>query len=189
MKNIQIVEFENLDVIADKAWQIIAPDLVDFDYLYHMDNHYDDSYTDRFKQIPELAEQMHRLGLWEHWDWTAVVVIYEEMPIHIDNKNLYPNDMGGDYSLNIPIRNTKDTYTIFYRPKPDQDPQRVYEPGTAIDFFEYEATQVEEIERVELLKPVLFNVSVPHNVVIESKQLPRVAIALRLNKKFQGRLP
>lgn len=174
MKNFKNVSIENLDIIVEKSLDIIkSTGIPNFTHLYYLDN-YTTSH-DRFKDIPELAEEMKKLGWYDYWLGTAIVVNYEDLPIHQDTGDF-------EYSLNLPIQNTKDTYTAFYDVSAPATMKIV--PNTTVTYMSFDPEISTLVEKVEIVQPTLLNVKTPHNVIIRTKNLPRITIALRLGNNF-----
>ena len=88
MKNFRYIEINNLEIITEKALKVIEDGgLPSHTHLYYLD-------PDRFKKILELAEEMKRLGWYDYWIATAIVVNYQDLPIHQDTGDF-------EYSLNF----------------------------------------------------------------------------------------
>lgn len=175
MKNFKHIDIDNLDTIINKAYAVIEQGkLPNHTHLYYLDD-----YTcqhDRFKDIPELAEEMKKLGWYEYWLGTAIVVNYQDLPIHQDTGDF-------EYSLNLPIKNTKGTYTAFYDVSAAATMKVV--PNTSVTYMSFDPEISTLIEQVELIQPTLLNVKTPHNVVLKTTTLPRITIALRLGNNFK----
>lgn len=124
------------------------------------------------RSILPLVDSMVDVGLYRHWVATSLVLTYKEIPIHKDNAREF------DYSLNLPILNTENTYTTFY--KSMEEPTTLYLPN-GLPYDAYDKQHCVEIDVVELLQPTIFNVKVPHGVTIHNKTTPRISLALRLN--------
>jgi hypothetical protein len=75
-----------------------------------------------------------------------------EIPLHIDAKR--------NCALNIPLENTVDSHTIFY--KFIEDPKLTYNSKW---IFNEINSKVEETFRFTLMKPTLINNAVPHSVL------------------------
>ena len=126
----------------------------------------------QLRSIGPLADSMISIGLYDSWVATSLVLTYKEIPIHKDNANEF------DYSLNLPIINTDNTYTTFYNT--NALPTTRYLPnGLPYDAYDKESCQV--IEVVEVTSPTLLNVKVPHGVTLSSGSVPRITLALRIN--------
>jgi hypothetical protein len=172
MINFRTIEIENLDVIVAKCLAIMRPHIVNFTNLYYLDSfNQSNGRTDRFRQIPELMSAMKKLGWDHHWWTSALVVSYNDLPIHYDHGDF-------KYSLNIPILNTKGTSTVFYKANA---PATLKNPFEGQYYYEYDPKDVEEIERVEIIQPTLIKVHTPHTVLLGAGLKPRVVLALRLH--------
>jgi len=175
MKNFRHIEINNLEIITEKALKVIEDGgLPSHTHLYYLDDY--NFLPDRFKKIPELAEEMKRLGWYDYWIGTAIVVNYQDLPIHQDTGDF-------EYSLNLPIKNTKDTYTAFYEVSAPATMKVV--PNTSVTYMSFDPEISTLIEKVEIIQPTLLNVKTPHNVVLKTTNLPRITIALRLGKNFK----
>ena len=172
MKNFRTIELDNLDVIVAKCLAMIKPHIVNFTNLYYLDSfNQSNGRTDRFRQVPELMEAMKKLG-WDQCWWTsALVVSYDDLPIHYDHGDF-------KYSLNIPILNTKGTHTVFYEASA---PATLKNPFKDQYYYEFDPKDVVEVERVEIIQPTLIKVHSPHTVLLGDGPKPRVALALRLH--------
>jgi hypothetical protein len=91
-------------------------------------------------------------------------------PIHIDAKR--------KCTLNIPIIGTEYSETIFYKcigiPELKFDPSRIYNEVTS---------GVEETFRFTLVRPVLFNTTIPHKVELQDGH-ERVILSWSLNPEY-----
>ena len=107
---------------------------------------------DFIKQSPSLVKYATSLGLVLR-ECAILIASKGGAPRHIDQGPVIAK-------LNIPILNTKDTYTEWYD------------------------DQGKQIARVEIDKPVVFNSSIAHQVVIgEQAVVPRVMLACMLIKE------
>jgi hypothetical protein len=127
--------------------------------------------------IGPLVDSLKSIGLYDSWVATSLVLTYNEIPVHKDNAHEF------DYSLNLPILNTENTYTSFYNVT--QPPVTKYLPnGLPYDVYEKEYCEV--IDTVEINAPTLLNVKVPHGVMLGGGQVPRVTLALRINNVYEN---
>lgn len=180
MKTGKQVHLDNFEIISSKIWTMIdqLQPLPADSYLFYADDRSSPDF-DRFRTIPELSDELKKLGWYDYWINTAIVVTYENgLIIHQDYGT--PN-----YSLLIPVRNTKDTYTVFYD-TPGKPEKHQLDDGTA--FYWYPPDQCVEIDRVESIAPTLINVKTPHGVINKSLVQPRVLITLRLHPDFPDHL-
>ena len=74
------------------------------------------------------------------------------MPTHIDAKR--------NCTLNIPIQNTENTYTVFYEAEDETDVVNVKER-----VYDVVNSKLKEIHRFSLLHPVIMNTKIPHGVI------------------------
>ena len=162
----------NLDAIKARCLAMMKPHIVNYTNLYYLDS-FDQSRgrTDRFRQIPELMLEMTRLGWQNHWWTSALVVSYDDLPIHHDHGDF-------EYSLNIPILNTEDTWTVFYQAHAEP---MLRNPFKDQYYYEYDPKDVVEVERVSIVQPTLIKVHTPHTVLLGTRPKPRVVLALRLH--------
>ena len=176
MTNYKFVDMPNLDLITQKIYDVIAQHgLPDCPSVYYLDP---EGTEDRFKQIPELSNAMKQIGLYDYWTTTAAIVCYTDgLPIHDDSE---PN-----YALVLPIKNNKDAFTVFYDVVGDPIEKFVESKHAQLRYFMYTPEQSREIERVEITRPTIINVRVPHNVIVYSKETPRITLAMRLHDDFK----
>lgn len=141
-------------------------------------------------EVATLLEAVPRLkrGL-EHYDVKATyaVCIYKgkgdprsqdvesraEPLIHIDNM---PGVMA---RLLFPVLNTAGSYTVFY----DSDKAGDFQPyDKGRKSYQFDPKDCVEIDRVELIKPIILRVDKPHAAHCNMETLPRVSLSLRLDK-------
>jgi hypothetical protein len=93
------------------------------------------------------------------------------IPLHIDAQR--------SAAFNIPIKNTEESETIFYRyidqPNLEYDAKNI--------FFRIKS-EVEEIFKFTLITPTLINNSIPHMVVNKSSE-PRIILSWSVKKEFK----
>lgn len=182
MKNFKMIELINLYKIQEEAYNIISQDdnIPDYTHLYYLDNCHS-AELDRFKYIPSLRDEIKRLGWFDYWKNTAIVITYQ------DGLILHQDSGESGYSLLIPIKNTKNTWTVFYDVDTEAVPTQL--PNSSLTYLGFpELSTVQEIERVESISPVLLNIKTPHKVIVDSEVVPRITISLRMNKKFNSEM-
>ena len=130
----------------------------------------------------------------EKYNWVdsiegiSVVVVpgKQILPIHHDWGTL-------THSLNIPILNCVNTWTIWYKIDEGEETVRpgsytIYDEDKGEDvtytFYEYCDTKCTEVERLELVTPHLLNVRQPHSVW-NPTIATRLVLAVRLMPDFQ----
>jgi hypothetical protein len=174
----QKINIDNLDSISNQCYSIIEKaGISESSNFYHLDL----NTPDRFKQLADLNILMKKLGLYNHWILTSIVVSYSDIPIHID---MSPSNHF-NYSFNIPIKNTKNTYTVFYEISKDLDQIIVQIPdGSPYGYYPNDPKKVKPIDSIEMTVPVIINTQIPHNVIHKSKNFPRINLLCRLGDSF-----
>lgn len=92
-----------------------------------------------------------------------VYTLPDGLPVH--------TDAGRKCTLNIPLLNCEDTVTIVYQPI---ESDTIRETDRVLDRF-LSTDKLVEIYRFELTKPMLFNTTLPHEVVSNGKN--RISIS------------
>lgn len=123
------------------------------------------------QSIAPLESDLKLVGLYERWVASSLVLTYNKIIIHRDHADEF------NYSLNLPIVNTENTYTCFY--KSDKPPVTKYLPN-GLPYDAYDESRCEMIDEVEILQPTLLNVKNPHAVILGNGNTPRITIALRM---------
>ena len=143
MKCYHILECDNLVNIQQETllWLDRHQDLFDSDEYWNKID-----YMDFIRNSPSLIQYINLLGL--KLRECAILIGYEDgLGRHTDEGPIIAK-------INIPILNTKDTYTEWY------------------------TDSGEQIARVEIDKPVVFNSSIAHQVVMgETARTPRIMLA------------
>ena len=169
------IYIENLETIAQSCYSIIE----DAGLKRHTDLYYIDKFgeknKDRFRNLPVLRDLMTSLNLYDYWFSTAIVETYTDLRIHKDTGEF-------TFSFNIPIQNTKDTYTVFY--ETIGQPKKMYIPNSYVDYMYYPIEQTTEINRFEMTEAAIINTQIAHNVLHCSKVKPRIVLALRLDGSY-----
>lgn len=124
------------------------------------------------QSIPLLVEDLKSVNLYKYWVASSLVLTYDRIVIHRDHAAEF------DYSLNLPIMNTEDTYTCFY--SSSVEPQTRYLPN-GLPYDAYDENTCSIIDKVELVEPTLLNVKIPHGVTLGNNKIPRITIALRMS--------
>lgn len=124
------------------------------------------------QRIPLLVQDLGELGLYDGWVATSLVLTYTRIPIHKDHAAEF------DFSLNLPIINTENTYTCFY--EASEPPETRILPN-GIPYDAYDESKCRLVDKVEILQPTLLNVKVPHGVTLGNGKTPRITMALRMN--------
>lgn len=89
---------------------------------------------------------------------------------------------GHKLSLNIPIANCNNTYTIFYESieTPVEQYCNDFITTNCQSYWQYDPSSCTEIARIEMNQPCLIDVSVPHNAINPTNKL-RVLMLVRLS--------
>jgi hypothetical protein len=93
------------------------------------------------------------------------------IPLHVDAHR--------SAAFNIPIKNTKESKTIFY--EYIEEPILEYDPK---NIFNRIRSNVKEIFKFTLLEPTLINNSIPHMVVNDSSE-PRIILSWSIQKELK----
>ncbi len=102
-----------------------------------------------------------------------------DFPIHHDST-------GDKYSLNIPIQNCNNTYTLFYESEIPPSEQYRYDPvkNHRQSYWQYDSSRCKEIARIEMSRPHLIDVSGPHNVINPTNKT-RIIMLVRLSTDIE----
>lgn len=175
MNNFKYISINNLQIIKEKVYDIIEKNgIPPYSQTYYLSGW--DGIPDIFKQVSELAQEMKILGWYDNWIATAILVSYVDLPIHQDTGNF-------EYSFNLPIKNTENTFTVFY--EVSAPATLACTPGTTVTYMNFDPAHSIAIESVEVIEPVLMKVKIPHNVILKTQSLPRITIAMRLANNFK----
>ena len=155
------VDIPNLDKIqqelASEPMMALAKESVPEDRLY------DFVYLkrDQVEQyIPETLKFFSSVGLGQKWFYMAYVIVRKSslMPIHVD----YVNPEDGCFALNLPVKNTKDSYTVFYEVQGKmEDGVKVVDNKITYGTFT-EDQVIKEISRCDANRPYWMNTSIAH---------------------------
>jgi hypothetical protein len=143
-----------------------------------------DHYTGRYKKIPHFVEAIETLKPFEEVDAVCYIIVgpNDRLVKHTDIG--YKNPI----VLNIPVYNCDDTYSVFYRVDNRTKTLIAGDFGTANHLLDsYEADETEVVEKVVMSKPMLYNVSVPHNAINDTTE-PRVVLSVRFKTPFDDNI-
>jgi hypothetical protein len=134
-------------------------------------NHLDLALT--LDQCPGLAAwfRSHRL------EPRASILILQ--PPGADHKSVHTDTTQDLLALNFGISNLQDTWCAFYTLTRGSPVLRALPPGPA--WQHYPSADLEEIGRVDLIKPTLINVAVPH-CVHNPTQAVRISVSFRFKQ-------
>lgn len=169
------IQINNLDLIVHKCKLIIQENPIPVSttaYFPYVNS------TDKFREIDELRIEMEKIGLYNFWFCSTIIVSYDDLPIHKDTGDFI-------YSLNIPIQNTSGTYTVFYYTNNPAIRVKIDGEGANdLDYYEFNDKSVKIIDKIEMIEPAIINTQVPHNVIHNTENFPRITLCLRLNLSF-----
>jgi hypothetical protein len=173
------IDIENLPVIQQElllAFNNLFPDqskiVGDFVQIWRKDIE---------SRLPETKKFLKKINLLDRWTYMAFITGNHGMsiPMHVDDIVTSPN--ARCYSLNIPVLNCENSYTVFYDAK-ILDP--IYEPSdirkTALRCDENTAA---EIDRLETSQTAWVNVTKPHKPVL-NHNFPRAVASLRFHPEL-----
>jgi len=109
----------------------------------------------------------------------AVLVTSIDQSLHVDEGPVVAK-------LNVPLLNTKDTFTEWYDVPDIQSVSPVDSPfGNAyLDLKDVDLTTCQKISEVEMINPVIFNSTIPHRVKVNpTASLPRVVLSCMFFKE------
>jgi hypothetical protein len=130
------------------------------------DNYYSDALTDVyfnnrdvFKNLPNLKNLLHKLKIDDPVFTVVILVTGEGFPPHVHPVTHSP------WNLLIPVKNTKNSFTQFFKssasPWTSKDLNHL---GEEIIADVYDIDLCEITHEVEVVRPTLINVSVPHGI-------------------------
>ena len=100
-------------------------------------------------------------------------------PPGADHKGVHTDTTQDLLALNFGIANLLDTWCAFYTLKRGKPVSRALPPGPA--WQHYEHADLEEIGRIDLVKPTLINVCIPH-AVHNPTQDTRISVSFRFTQ-------
>ena len=109
----------------------------------------------------------------------AVLITTNDVTLHVDEGPVVAK-------LNVPLKNTKDTFTEWYEVPEINDIVSVESPfgNPFLDLQNVDLNKCKKINEVELVAPVIFNSSIPHRVRVDSKSKePRVVLSCMFFKE------
>jgi hypothetical protein len=129
-----------------------------------------------FSACTPLVNAVETFKPWDELLSIGIVITqpHKKIPVHTDLGDLV---IKYKYSCNIPIYNCNKPYTSFYRLLDGGEPKIVTQPhGDMLTL--YSDDQIEEIARMHLYKPAIFNTQVPHGITNPTDE-PRIVISIR----------
>jgi hypothetical protein len=121
-------------------------------------------------EIPEFQSMLSYLNILNYMNTTSISIAvlepYVNMPIHTDTGS-------HNFSLNIPIQNCDNTWTVWY--ETEQVPIYIDKPS----HYQYSADLCKEIGRIEMSNPYIINTDIPH-AAYNPNNSTRILLAVRL---------
>lgn len=100
--------------------------------------------------------------------------------------NIHTDDVQETYRINIPVMNTENTKTIFYKTKVESL-KKIRPDGLAS--FEYDESECEEVCHVIVDRPVILNIKQPHAVHIYNNKFPRITATIAVFENLETMFP
>lgn len=145
---IPYIYYPDIELDIDKLEQTIT---------YHFDKTVPGllSYQRLVKDCPYMMELQKKYNILSSTYNIYVFSKTIKLPVHIDS--------GRQAALNIPIKNTEASDTIFYSFKDTQ-----HKTFNADRVYDQLAGNLSEVYRFTMTRPVIFNTTIPHSVVVDS---------------------
>lgn len=120
------------------------------------------------KQCPLINQIFGQYGLTCNFAAAYVMNKTTDSPIHIDS---FPHDC----RINIPILNCEKSYTVFYT---GGNWLKIRNRKTETNAWHSTTRNFVEQDRVEIDRPTIMRVTVPHTVIMETDKKPRITLTL-----------
>lgn len=168
------VTISNLDIIQQKVLNILNREINSHSHthVYYPDN-------DReYLEIPELVEELKKLGFDQHIFSTGIFVVAPGMPAPIHH------DVGYKYSFNLPIQGCENTEVNFFNSTKPPEERRTVDSGKR--FYYYDPAYCTQTASCNMSSPYILNTSEPHNIVNlnPAGSKLRITLLLRLNEEL-----
>jgi hypothetical protein len=170
MKYYHPVLINNLTAIQIKAFKLFPMQYLNKTKLFYPPNN-----IELFLSIPELKEELDRLGWTEHVDSFGFYIVQKTK-----GSTLHTDTGDRKYSFNIPILNCKDTLVNFYTT--DSEPE-VQIHGEGVDYNKYDVDKCTLVDSLEMNTPNVINVKEVHNIVNDNHK-PRITLLVRLKSNL-----
>lgn len=136
------------------------------------------------KLMSKCTQLVDAINTFHDWNdvYTIGIIIaqpYSSHNIHTDSG--FPL-VQNKYCFNIPIKNTEDTWTIFYKLKEGKSAEFVKQMH-GDPYLKYNELDVDEIERFICTRPCFFNTQIPHKVS-NPRDKVRALITVRCRTPF-----
>ena len=133
---------------------------------------------DVFGRLPHLTDLLDKLNIHNPIFMAVVIDSGDRFPPHVHQIPYSP------WNLLIPVKNTKNSFTQFFKSKyPPDKSIELNEFGEEIVCETYELELCEVTYQIEVTKPILINVSVPHGILnpLENKDV-RYTLSIVITK-------
>lgn len=168
------IKINNLKIIQSECMAIMSS-LIDVSH-----NQFMWPKDQSIMKVESLRHELERIGILEYVFGPAFSVTYNKSSdIHIDHAY-----SGWRYSLNIPIKETDNTFLTFYDCDSEKTSVAIRPDDTGNKTYtKFELSDCKVLARYETNVPAIIDTTVPHK--FESfNDNPRVMLLLRLNKEF-----
>lgn len=166
MKYYHPIEINNLSVIQQKVYGLFPRN-----ELRHTKLFYPSDNVNMFLNIPELKEELDRLGWTQHVDSFAFYIVQKT-----NGSTLHTDTGDRKYSFNIPIKGCTNTKVNFYT----TDSESVLQEHTSrVDYNKYEIEECTLADSLEMTIPHVITVKEVHNIT-NPNHIPRITLLVRL---------
>jgi hypothetical protein len=170
----KFIDLPHLEEISAGVLKLLPPELLQNTRFTS------DHYIGRYKKIPGFVEAIETIKPFDEVDAVCYIIVGP------NDKLVKHTDIGykNPIVLNIPIYNCLDTFSVFYKVENRTQTLIAGDFGTANNLLDsYEADETEVVEKVVMSKPMLYNVSMPHNAINDTTE-PRVVLSVRFKTAF-----
>ena len=128
-----------------------------------------------FKEFcPKLDLAFLRYGIVCDFAVAFVMKTNSDSPLHVDNYSK------GDARINIPILNTKGTYTRFYTGGTFKE---IVNPITKVPALRLKNIDgLKRVDSVEIDQATIIRVNEPHDILMDTNNSPRITLTLGFDK-------
>jgi len=163
------VPTENLETIQDEIYSLFPRHLMRENVLHYVN-------PNDFLEKPNLKSYLEKTECIDYVESMGFLVLqkFAYHSIHIDAMK------SAQYSLNIPIKNCKNTYINFYQ---NNGPIIEQLTPNGLKFYKYDHDQCVLIDRAEMSVPHIISLTEPHNVS-NGNNTVRITLLIRLNNEF-----
>jgi hypothetical protein len=133
------------------------------------------------QKCKELVEAIDSFHSWDDVYTIGIIIAQPNSAHNIHTDSGFPL-VQNKYCFNIPIANTENTDTIFYKLKEGKKAQFTTQKH-GDPYLKYDEADVEEIERFVCIRPCFLNTQVPHKVLNPLNSV-RALITVRCRTPF-----